>query len=96
MVFLGLKRCYLQAIVPKNPGAATRISTGLKTQLADAEFGSDRNHFYVRQQLRADSVISASRGERTWRIQEVRASVRSDFPTPVFSHLDFCASKKST
>ena len=48
--------------------------------LADAEFDSERNHTYVRQQLRARSIIPAKRGKKTWRIHGVRAEMRQAFP----------------
>lgn len=48
--------------------------------LADAEFDSERNHTYIRQQLGARSIIPAKRGKKTWRIQEVRAEMRRAFP----------------
>ena len=48
--------------------------------LADAEFDSERNHTYVRQQLRAQSIIPAKRGKKTWRIHGVRAEMRRAFP----------------
>lgn len=48
--------------------------------LADAEFDSERNHTYVRQQLRARSIIPAKRGKKTWRIHGVRAEMRHAFP----------------
>jgi hypothetical protein len=48
--------------------------------LADAEFDSERNHTFVRQQLHALSVIPAKRGKKTWTIHGVRAQMRTDFP----------------
>jgi len=48
--------------------------------LADAEFDSERNHTFVRQQLHALSVIPAKRGKKTWRIHGVRAEMRNHFP----------------
>jgi hypothetical protein len=48
--------------------------------LADAEFDSERNHTYIRQQLGAQSVIPAKRGKKTWRIHGVRAEMRRQFP----------------
>src|ERR1700738_1642724 len=44
--------------------------------LADAEFDSERNHTFVRQQLHALSVIPAKHGKKTWRIHGVRAQMR--------------------
>jgi hypothetical protein len=48
--------------------------------LADAEFDRERNHTYIRQRLRAHSIIPARRGKRTWHICGVRAEMRRDFP----------------
>jgi len=48
--------------------------------LADAEFDSERNHTYIRQQLHAQSIIPAKRGKKTWRIHGVRAEMRRAFP----------------
>ena len=53
--------------------------------LADAEFDSERNHTYVRQQLRARSIIPAKRGKKTWRIHGVRAEMRRAFPRRQYS-----------
>ena len=48
--------------------------------LADAEFDSERNHTYIRQQLGARSIIPAKRGKKTWRLHGVRAEMRRNFP----------------
>jgi hypothetical protein len=48
--------------------------------LADAECDSERNHTYIRKQLRARSVIPAKRGKKTWRVRGVRAEMRRAFP----------------
>jgi len=48
--------------------------------LADAEFDSERNHTFCREQLKADSIIPAKRGKNTWKIHGVRAQMRADFP----------------
>lgn len=48
--------------------------------LADAEFDSERNHRFCREQLNADSVIPAKRGKKSWNIHGVRAQMRADFP----------------
>ena len=53
--------------------------------LADAEFDSERNHTYVRQQLHAKSIIPAKRGKKTWRIHGVRAEMRRAFPRRQYS-----------
>jgi hypothetical protein len=52
--------------------------------LADAEFDSERNHTYIRQQLGAQSVIPAKRGKKTWRIRGVRAEMRRAFPSQTY------------
>jgi Transposase DDE domain/Transposase domain (DUF772) len=48
--------------------------------LADAEFDSERNHTYIRQQLHARSIIPAKRGKKSWNIHGVRAEMRRAFP----------------
>ena len=48
--------------------------------LADAEFDSERNHLFVREQLGAQSVIPAKRGKPTWKIRGIRAQMRAHFP----------------
>ena len=62
--------------------AAQQTRIGLV--LADAEFDSERNHTYIRQQLGAQSVIPAKRGKKTWRIRGVRAEMRRAFPTRLY------------
>jgi len=52
--------------------------------LADAEFGSERNHTYIRKQLGAQGVIPAKRGKKTWRIHGVRAEMRRAFPRRIY------------
>jgi Transposase DDE domain len=52
--------------------------------LADAEFDSERKHTYIRQQLGAQSVIPAKRGNKTWRIRGVRAEMRRSFPRRLY------------
>jgi hypothetical protein len=52
--------------------------------LADAEFDSERNHTYIRQRLRARSVIPAKRGKKTWRVRGVRAEMRRAFPHKLY------------
>jgi len=54
--------------------------------LADAEFDSERNHTYIRQRLRAQSVIPAKRGKKTWRVHGVRAEMRRAFPRRLYRH----------
>jgi len=62
--------------------AAQQTRIGLV--LADAEFDSERNHTYIRQQLGAQSVIPAKRGKKTWRIHGVRAEMRRAFPRRLY------------
>ena len=64
----------LPAVV-ETAGQNTRI--GL--DLADAEFDSERNHTYIREQLGARGVIPAKRGKKTWRVHGVRAQIRRAF-----------------
>jgi len=52
--------------------------------LADAEFDSERNHTYIREQLGARSVIPAKRGKKTWRVHGVRAQMRRAFPREIY------------
>jgi hypothetical protein len=49
--------------------------------LADAEFDSERNHRYIRDQLGADSIIPTKRGKPTWQLHGMRAQMRANFPT---------------
>ena len=60
--------------------AQAHAQTPIGCVLADAEFDSERNHTFVRQQLHAFSVIPAKRGKKTWTIHGVRAQMRADFP----------------
>ncbi|MBI2819624.1 MAG: hypothetical protein HYX73_06575 [Acidobacteria bacterium] len=48
--------------------------------LADADFDSERNHTYIRQQIGPRSIIPAKRGKKTWCIHGVRAEMRRAFP----------------
>lgn len=54
--------------------------TPIALVLADAEFDSERNHTFIRQQLGADSIIPAKRGHASWKIHGVRAQMRHAFP----------------
>jgi hypothetical protein len=69
--------------LPAVVGAASQ-QTRIGLVLADAEFDSERNHTYIRQQLGAQSVIPAKRGKKTWRIQGVRAEMRRAFPRRLY------------
>jgi IS5 family transposase len=70
--------------LPSLVQAASR-QTRIGLVLADAEFDSERNHTYIRQQLRAQSIIPAKRGKKTWRIHGVRAEMRRAFPRRQYS-----------
>jgi len=63
---------------------AASEQTRIGMVLADAEFDSERNHTYIRHQLRAQSVIPAKRGKKTWRIHGVRAEMRRAFPRRLY------------
>ncbi len=63
---------------------AASEQTPIGLVLADAEFDSERNHTYVRQQLGAQSVIPAKRGKKTWRLHGVRAEIRRAFPHRIY------------
>jgi len=52
--------------------------------LADAEFDSERNHTFCRQQLKADSVIPAKR-RSSCRASGVRLEMREHFPSEKYS-----------
>ena len=71
------------ANLPAVVGAASK-QTRIGLVLADAEFDSERNHSYIRQQLGAQSVIPAKRGKKTWRIQGVHAEMRRAFPRRLY------------
>ncbi len=49
--------------------------------LADAESDSERHHRHIRDQLGAESIITAKRGKSAWRRHGIRAQMRADFPT---------------
>jgi Transposase DDE domain/Transposase domain (DUF772) len=63
---------------------AASEQTRIGLVLADAEFDSERNHTYIRQQLGARSVIPAKRGKKTWRVRGVRAEMRRAFPQRLY------------
>jgi Transposase DDE domain len=72
--------CANLPVVVETASEQTRI--GLV--LADAEFDSERNHSYIRNQLGAQSVIPAKRGKKTWRVHGVRAEMRRSFPRQLY------------
>ena len=65
---------------------AASVQTRIGLVLADAEFDSERNHTYIRQQLGAQSVIPAKHGKKTWRVHGVRAQMPRAFPRRVYRH----------
>jgi hypothetical protein len=64
--------------------AAASERTPIGLVLADAEFDSERNHTYIRRERRAQSVIPAQGGKKTWRIHGVRAQMRRSFPQRLY------------
>ena len=50
------------------------------TVVADAEFDSERNHRYIREQIGAESIIPPKRSKPSWKITGVRAQMREAFP----------------
>jgi hypothetical protein len=58
--------------------------TTITCVLADAEFDSERNHRFIRQDLGAMSVIRAKRGKATWHLHGIRAKMRADFPRSLY------------
>lgn len=71
------------ANLPAVFGAASE-QTPIGLALAGAEFDSERNHTYIRRQLRAQSVIPAKCGKKTWRIHGVRTEMRRTFPRQTY------------
>ena len=63
---------------------AASQQTRIGLVLADAESDSERSHTYIRQQLGAQSVIPAKRGQKTWHVQGVRAEMRRAFPQRIY------------
>ena len=63
---------------------AASEQTRIGLVLADAEFDSESNHTYIRQQLGAQSVIPAKRGKKAWRVHGVRAEMRRAFPRRLY------------
>jgi len=52
--------------------------------LADAEFDSEQNHRFVRDQLGARSIIPAKRGKPSWHVTGTRAQMRRRFPHTLY------------
>ena len=50
------------------------------TVVADAEFDSERNHHYIREQIGAESIIPPKRSKPGWKLTGVRAQMRAAFP----------------
>ncbi len=71
------------ASLPSLLGSAHQV-VPIGLALADAEFDTERNHTFVRQQLKAHSVIPAKRGKKTWRVRGVRAQMRRAFPRRLY------------
>ena len=73
------RRANLPAVVQ-----TTSQQTRIGLVRTDAEFDSERDRTYIRKRLRAQSVIPAKRGKKTWRIHGVRAQRRRQFPRRVY------------
>lgn len=71
------------ASLPPLMGSAHRVAP-IGLALADAEFDTERNHTFVRHQLKARSVIPAKRGKKTWHVRGVRAEMRRAFPQRLY------------
>ena len=71
------------ATLPVLVSSAHRL-TPIGCVLADAEFDSERNHTFCRQQLKADSVIPAKR-RSSCRASGVRLEMREHFPSEKYS-----------
>lgn len=71
------------ALLPRLLRAA-RETTPIGVVLADAEFDSERNHRFIREQLGARSVIPAKKGHRSWRVHGYRALMRRRFPRKLY------------
>lgn len=62
----------------------TSCQTHIRLVLAGAEFGSERNHTFTRQRLRAQSAIPAKRGKKTSRVRGLGAEIRRTFPCRIY------------
>jgi hypothetical protein len=71
------------AMLPALVRSAQR-HTPIGCVLADAEFDSERNHTFCRQQLKADSVIPAKR-RSSCKASGVRLEMREHFPSEKYS-----------
>jgi len=58
----------------------------IRIVLSEAEFVSERNHSYMRQQLGAQSTIPPKGGKKTKRVRGVRAKMRRAFPQRLYRH----------
>jgi len=63
---------------------AAHRHTPISCVLADAEFDSERNHTFCRQQLKANSVIPAKR-RSSCRASGVRLEMRQHFPSQLYA-----------
>lgn len=77
---------------PTNDSATLRPLVGaaacageIEFVLADAEFDSELNHIYVRDQIGAAAVIPAKRGKKGWRKQGMRAEMERNFPAGLYA-----------
>jgi len=70
-----------ETAVPLERIEAASQDTRIGLVLADAEFDSERNHTYIRQQLGAQSVIPAKRGKKRGESAEF-VSLETSLPFP--------------
>ncbi len=75
--------CHDEALLPALLQHARHLTT-IACVLADAEFDSERNHRFIRQELDALSVSPAKRGKATWHLHGIRAQMRADFPHQLY------------
>lgn len=64
---------------------AAAPQASIRLVLADAAFDSERNHRHIRTVVKAESIIPAKRAKATWRIQGIRAQMRTAFPQMLYS-----------
>lgn len=63
---------------------AVNRETHIRLVRAGSKFDSERSHTLFRKKLRAQSVISAKRRKKNWRVDGVRAAMRGAFPLRVY------------
>lgn len=61
-----------------------RSVTSIGAVVADAEFDSEKNHRFIRSELKARSAIPAKRGKATWVRHGTRAIMQRHFPRKLY------------